>query len=135
MNAQRRFRFALLLSLMLVIPLGYGVRFLLSPNLEWLRNWLGNLAYESFWILLIMFLVPRVSFTKVAIGVCLSSFAIEWLQLWHPVWLQAIRATLPGRLVLGNSFFWADFPQYVIGSLVGWLWVRTLLRITQHKQS
>lgn len=132
MVAQRsRYRLALLVSLILVIPLGYGARFYLSTNQEWLRNLLGNIAYESFWILLVAFLFPQVSLLRTAIGVCLATFAIEFMQLWQPDWLQTIRATLPGKLVLGNSFVWADFPQYAFGSLVGWLWTWGLAQRTK----
>jgi Protein of unknown function (DUF2809) len=121
-----RYRLALLVSMALIIPIGYGSRFYLSPELEWLRNWIGNLAYECFWLLFVMFWLPQISPLRAAMAVCLASFAIEFLQLWQPLWLQFLRATLFGRLVLGNSFYWADFPQYIAGSFLGWLWVSLL---------
>lgn len=103
-----RYRLKLLLSLMLVILVGYSTRFYLPAEVEWLRNLLGNIFYEIFWILLAVFLFPQVSLLKIAIGVCLASCAIEGLQLWQPPFLQTLRATLPGKLVLGNSFVWVD---------------------------
>jgi hypothetical protein len=48
------------------------------------------------------------------------------LQLWQPPWLQAVRATLLGRLVLGNTFTWGDFLYYAIGCGLGWLWLRAI---------
>lgn len=116
------------MSLILLIPIGYVARFHLSSDQEWLQNLLGNIAYESFWILLVVFFFPTLGPAKAAIGVCSTSIAIELLQLWQPIWLQTLRATLPGRLVLGNSFDWLDLPQYAIGSFVGWLWVRAIKR-------
>ncbi len=121
-----RYRLALLVSMIVIIPIGYGGRFYLSPELEGLRNWIGNLAYECFWVLFVIFFLPQISPLRAAIAVCLASFAIEVSQLWQPNWLQALRATLLGRLVLGNSFYWADFPQYVAGSFLGWLWASLL---------
>lgn len=121
-----RYRLALLISMIVIIPIGYSGRFYLSPELEWLRNWIGNLAYECFWVLFVMFLLPQIPPFRAAVAVCLASFAVEFLQLWQPPWLQALRATLFGKLVLGNSFYRADFPQYVVGSLLGWLWVSLL---------
>jgi glycopeptide antibiotics resistance protein len=129
-----RYRLCLWLSLILIIPIGYLGRFYLPAELEWLRNLVGNIAYEMFWILLVLILFPRLSPTKAAIGVCLASFGIEFLQLWQPARLQAIRATLLGRLVLGNSFFWGDFPQYGLGSAVGWLWANLLLKLNHPKR-
>jgi len=121
-----RYRLALLISIGVIIPIGYGGRFYLSPDLEWLRNGIGNLAYECVWVFLTLLVWPQISPLHAAIGVCLASFGIEFLQLWQPPWLQALRATLLGRLVLGNSFLWADFPQYVIGSALGGLWASLL---------
>lgn len=127
------YRIAILISLLLVVPLGYGARFYLNSEQEWLRNLLGNIAYESFWIWLVVFLFPQTAPLNAAVGVCVASFAIEFLQLWHPAWLEAVRATLPGRLILGNSFLWADLPQYGLGSFVGWLWLWTLSRKLNRK--
>ncbi len=119
------YRLALLLSLIIIVPLGYWVRFRgVFP--EWLNDALGSVAYEIFWILLVALLLPRVAIERVAVGVCLATCAIEFLQLYQPDWLQAIRRTLPGRLILGNQFSWADFPPYLLGSLAGLGWVRAV---------
>ncbi|MBI4784696.1 MAG: DUF2809 domain-containing protein [Oscillatoriophycideae cyanobacterium NC_groundwater_1537_Pr4_S-0.65um_50_18] len=120
-----KYRLALLLSLVAIVPLGYWVRF--APlGASGLQDALGSVAYEIFWILLGVFLFPLVSPARVAITVGLATCAIEFLQLWQPPFLQALRATIPGRLVLGNTFSWADFPAYLTGSLVGWQWVKKL---------
>ena len=116
---------ALLLCMGAIVPLGYWVRFsqLGSP---WISDALGSVAYEIFWILLGVFLFPLASPAKVAITVGLATSAIEFLQLWQPPFLQMLRATVPGRLVLGNTFSWTDFPAYLTGSLAGWQWVKRL---------
>jgi hypothetical protein len=119
------YRLALLLSLIAIVPLGYWVRFRgVFP--EWLNDALGSVAYEIFWILLVVFLLPRLAIKRVAVGVCLATSAIECLQLYQPDWLQALRHTLPGRLILGNQFSWSDFPPYFVGSLAGLGWVRAV---------
>lgn len=123
-----QFRVALLVSIGLVVPLGYWVRFAPTGEWAWLSDTLGSVAYEVFWILLILLCWPQGSIVKAAIAVCLATCAIEFLQLWQPPFLQALRATLPGRLTLGNTFSWADFPAYAIGSLVGYGWAKTLQR-------
>ena len=89
-----RYRLALLISIGVIVPIGYSGRFYLSPDLEWLRNWIGNLAYDCFWVFLTLLVWPQISPLHAAIGVCLASFGIEFLQLWQPPWLQASRATL-----------------------------------------
>lgn len=124
-----KYRSLLLINIILIIPLGYAVRFSPGPAPEWLNDFLGSLAYQLFWILFVLFLYPRASLIWTAVGVCLFSCGLEFLQLWQPPWLQSLRATLPGRLVLGNTFTLSDFPPYFIGSFLGWLWVRWMYNI------
>ncbi|MEZ2239252.1 DUF2809 domain-containing protein [Microcoleus sp.] len=123
-----KYRIALLISIIVIIPLGYVVRFSRGPAPEWFNDSFGAIAYEIFWILLTVFLWPQASLVGTAIGVCVATCGLEFLQLWQPPFLQAARATLPGRLVLGNSFTWSDFPSYFVGSFLGWVWVRWLRR-------
>jgi Protein of unknown function (DUF2809) len=118
-------RSIILVNILGIVPLGYIVRF--SPSLpEYIRDPFGSIAYQIFWILLVLFIYPPANLKLTAIYVALGSCAIEFLQLYQPPWLQAIRATLPGRLVLGSTFLWSDLPVYFIGSYLGWLWVRWL---------
>jgi glycopeptide antibiotics resistance protein len=122
------YRSIVLVNILAIVPLGYIVRF--SPSLpESIRDPAGSIAYEMFWILTVIFFYPRANRQLTAIWVCLGSCAIEFLQLYQPPWLQAIRATLPGRLVLGSTFLWSDLPVYFIGSYLGWLWIRWLDRL------
>ena len=76
------------------------------------------------WILLVVFLFPQVSLLGTAVGVCIVTCGLEFLQLWQPPFLQATRATFFGRLILGNTFSWSDFPSYFVGSFLGWSWTR-----------
>jgi hypothetical protein len=58
-----------------------------------------------------------------------------FLQLWHPPLLEQIRATLIGKLLLGTTFVWWDFPHYILGCIFGWLWLRQLHKIGYAKKS
>jgi hypothetical protein len=49
------------------------------------------------------------------------SFLIELSQLWHPDWLENIRRTAVGGLLLGFGFQWTDLICYTAGCLIGWL--------------
>lgn len=124
-HSRLKYRIALLLSVLAIAPLGYVVRFSgFGPS--WFQDGAGSVAYEIFWIFLVALLLPTASPFRVAVGVCLATYGLEFLQLWQPAWLQALRATLPGRLVLGNTFTWSDFFSYFVGSLIGWLGLRSL---------
>src|SRR5207237_49913 len=47
------------------------------------------------------------------------SCAIEVSQLYHAPWIDAIRRTLPGALVLGYGFLWSDLVCYAAGVALG----------------
>lgn len=119
------YRVLCLILIVIIVPLGYFVRF--ASNTYW-SSTLGAIAYTIFWILLVQLLASNTSPKWTAIGVLLATCAIEFLQLWTPPFLQAIRATLPGRLILGNTFLWSDFPPYFVGCWLGWLMIKRLHR-------
>jgi glycopeptide antibiotics resistance protein len=132
-NSVMRYRIVLAVNAALMIPIGYLLRF--SPWLpEWFRNLAGNVAYETLLVLLVLLVAPRVLPRGAAIGVCLVSFGLEFLQLSQTPLLVAARENRLGRLILGNGFTWDDFPLYVLGSLVGYFWA-TWLRKTFWKAS
>ena len=47
----------------------------------------------------------------------LIAFAVECSQLWHPEWLDALRADRVVGLLLGRGFLWSDLLAYVVGVL------------------
>lgn len=48
--------------------------------------------------------------------------AVEFLKLYDPPWLDAVRRTLPGIIILGRVFNWRDIATYWIAiSLVAGL--------------
>ena len=57
------------------------------------------------------------------------SLMIELSQLYHAPWIDAIRRTRLGGLVLGYGFLWSDLACYAVGVvcgafaelLIGWL--------------
>ena len=58
----------------------------------------------------------------------LASYAVECSQLWHAPFLETLRGTTLGGLVLGYGFLWSDVVCYTVGALVcaaaEWLWRR-----------
>ena len=64
-------------------------------------------------------LAPRARTWRVAVAAVAFCFAIELLQLYQAPWIDAVRATTPGRLVLGQGFHAFDLVCYVIGAGIG----------------
>ena len=55
------------------------------------------------------------------------AWAVEFSQLYHAPWIEALRATLPGRLILGSTFNWPDLPAYAIAIALG-AWIEHFAR-------
>ena len=123
MKTYRRIVFGMLIAITL---LGFATKFYQGSLQFWLNNSFSSIFYEMFWIFLVALIWPRFSPGWVAFWVFAVTSALEFMQLWKPPFLQAIRATLIGRLLLGTSFVWSDFLYYAIGCTLGWLILRTL---------
>lgn len=114
--------------LLIVTLFGILAKSYAGPGRQWVNN-LGpaSIAYEVFFMLLAFLFIPRRrAITTIAITVCTATCAVEFLQLWKPPWLQALRGFTLGKAVLGHSFSWLDFPAYPIGCLIGWFLLHRL---------
>ena len=60
---------------------------------------------------------------------------IEFLQLWHPEFLESIRRYFIGRTILGTTFAWIDFIHYCIGFLLSVGLLNHLNRIEMQGES
>lgn len=61
------------------------------------------------------------------------SFIIEFSQLYQTVWINEVRSTVPGGLILGKGFLWIDLIRYTAGisgayALDRWCFTRILRR-------
>ena len=92
---------------------------------------LSKYGGDALWALMVFvgfgFLLPHASKLVVALLALAFSSGVEFSQLYHTPWIDAVRATLPGRLVLGNTFNWPDLPAYVLGIGLG-AWAEWRLR-------
>ncbi|WP_106141029.1 DUF2809 domain-containing protein [Spirosoma oryzae] len=93
------------------------------------RRFLGDITFvklyvgDSLWALMVFFgfavLFPRWPTRTTAVVALLFCFGIEFSQVYHAPWIDAIRATTLGGLVLGFSFVWSDLLCYSVGIAVG----------------
>ena len=117
-------RWPILLSLCVITPAGFWCKVYSGPGAWWFNDYGGGVAYEIFWCLVVFFFRPeKKNAAKIAVGVFVVTCLLETLQLWQPPLLQQIRATFAGKALLGTTFVWWDFPHYVLGSFIGWLWM------------
>jgi hypothetical protein len=126
MNRLSRQKLFTSISILIIVPIGFYSKFYSGPNAFWVNNSLGGVFYEIFWCLVIFLLLPNIIPWRIALVVFIVTCGLEFLQLWHPPFLQLLRGNFLGRSILGNSFTWSDFPYYVAGSVLGFFWIEIL---------
>jgi len=113
-------RWPYLLAIALVIPLGLSTRSAAVPWPALVAEHGGDVLYASMAYLGFRMLRPG-DRPPIALGLAVGAcFAIELFQLYQAPWIQAVRRTLPGRLVLGSGFEWVDFARYTAGAVGAW---------------
>ncbi len=102
-----------------VIGLGLGSR----AEAVALPPFLAKYAGDALWALMIFLglgiLLPArrtAAVAALAVAVCC---AVEFSQLYHAPWIDAIRRTTLGALALGDTFAWGDIAAYLVGIALG----------------
>lgn len=95
-------------------------------------NWVTLYLGDSLWAVMVFFLLGLIFKTKntrwVTKGALMYSFSIEIDQLYHSPWIDSLRETRLGGLVLGHGFLWSDLVSYAIGIGVGVLIEKLMFR-------
>ncbi|QWU45479.1 DUF2809 domain-containing protein [Bacillus sp. NP247] len=118
MNTKRN-RLLYAMFTIVVIILGLSSRKFAFALPDLLNDYLG----DALWALMIFtgfgFLFPKIETKKLAFISLIFCYGIEISQLYHASWIDNIRATTIGGLVLGYGFLWSDLVAYTIGVGVG----------------
>ena len=82
-------------------------------------EWIGRYAGDTLWAALVFWLLAliwrRASTARIGAAAITIAFAVEVSQLYHAPWVDAIRGTRVGGLILGSDFLWSDLLCYAIG--------------------
>lgn len=121
LDAQARSRLVYALLFALVITLGLASR--AKPVQPYLPQFINDYAGDTLWALMaflgIGFLWPKLSTGWVAAFAFGFALLIEGSQLSRAPWLEALRHTRFGGLVLGYGFLWSDLVCYAAGVVIG----------------
>nr|WP_242034293.1 DUF2809 domain-containing protein [Richelia sinica] len=110
--------------------MGFFWKYYTGPFHPWFNNYGSSLFYEIFWCLFASwFWRSRQAVQQIPILVFIITSILEFLQLWQPPILTAIRATLIGKWLIGTTFSWWDFWHYFLGCILGWLWLQQIHKI------
>lgn len=120
MIADKRSRIVYAVALALVVMMGLASR---SSFAVYLPNWIAIYAGDILWALMVFiglaFLFPRGSTLVLGLAALAISFGVEFGQLYQAAWVNGIRATRIGALVLGSGFKASDLLCYSVGISMG----------------
>ncbi len=114
------YRISSLVIATLMIVLGLASRHAaIAPSLP---VFLQQYAGDTLWAMLVYFLFaivfPQHGRIKLALYGLLFAYSIEISQLFHPPWLEVLRASRLGGLILGYQFVWSDMICYSVGIIL-----------------
>jgi hypothetical protein len=116
----KRSRVAYAIAIVAVVISGLLSR---SSLAEYMPSFIATYAGDTLWALMVFlgfgFLFPGMG-TLVVAGVALAvSFGVEFSQLYQADWINGVRDTRMGALVLGAGFLGSDFVCYTTGVAMG----------------
>jgi hypothetical protein len=110
-----------LLLLILIVILGLASRKypLFFPSVS------GKYPGDALWTiavyLLCCIILPKTPSYKIAGIALLISFLDEISQLYQAPWINEIRRTYPGHVILGSGFSMADLVAYTVGAALAYI--------------
>ena len=97
------------------IALGLASRRFATSLPDFVRLYAGDALWAATVYFLAATLWPRARISLLAVGALAFAFAIEASQLYHAPWIDGVRSTRLGALVLGQGFLWSDLVCYTAG--------------------
>jgi hypothetical protein len=119
MGQPRRSRITYGVVIVIVIALGLASRRFTSNLPAFVGDYAGDTLWALMVYLLLAFVWPSASSARLAAAALAFAFAIELTQLYHAPWIDRVRDTRLGALVLGYDFVWSDLLCYATGVAMG----------------
>ncbi|MEG2787328.1 MAG: DUF2809 domain-containing protein [Romboutsia sp.] len=79
--------------------------------------YIGDAIWASMIYFIIRTVIPNLKIINVAFIAIIVSYSIEISQLYQADWINNIRNTSLGGLVLGHGFLYEDLIAYLIGNI------------------
>jgi hypothetical protein len=105
--------------LAVTIVLGIGSRRLKPFLPDFIVAYAGDTLWALALYLILGLILPRWTTGCLAALALLLSLLIEVSQLYHAPWMDSIRQTAVGGLILGFGFLWSDLVCYAAGVGLG----------------
>ncbi|MBB3150938.1 hypothetical protein FHS16_000972 [Paenibacillus endophyticus] len=121
-------RISYLIAALTTMLLGYGSRRYAESLPAFVSVHMGDALWASMVYFGIRMLGASVSLKRSALLSFLFCFGIEFSQLYQAEWINAIRGTTIGALVLGSGYLTVDLVRYSAGIGIAMLLDRLLLQ-------
>lgn len=102
-----------------IIAIGLASRRYRTSLPPFLADYSGDTLWALMVYLLVSVFLPTKSTSIRAIVSLLIAFSVETSQLYHAPWIDRIRQTTLGGLILGFGFLWTDLICYTVGIIFG----------------
>ncbi|SDT69584.1 Protein of unknown function [Mucilaginibacter mallensis] len=109
-----KYRFTYFILIIVTIIIG-----LLSRHYTAIPLFIGDVLWALMVYFIMRFLFIKADITRIVIYSISFCYAIEFSQLYKAPWIDSLRHTLFGRLVLGDTFLWGDLLSYTGGIAIG----------------
>lgn len=116
---QRRNRLLYFCLIIFAIILGLSSRKFSGMLPSFIAEFSGDTLWALMVFLIFAFIFKNYSTFRIALLAIIFSFAIELSQLYQSDWINALRNTTPGGLILGYGFLWSDLLCYTAGIVIG----------------
>ncbi len=100
---------------------------------DFIHDYVGDAIWAGMIYLGFRFLMPLQTMKAAFVSALVFCYTIEISQLNQSEWLNALRRTTLGGLVLGFGFLWSDFLMYTLGIIAAtWVDKKVVKRQTQN---
>lgn len=114
-----RVRFVYFVVAVMVVVAGLASRAYQSSLPTYLAEYAGDTLWSLMLFLLVSAVQPSQPIGVRAVITFIVAFLVEVSQLYHAPWIDTIRRTTLGGLVLGFGFLWTDLVCYTLGIAIG----------------
>jgi hypothetical protein len=116
-----KYRIVFTIILAFILPLGWATRRFDNFFPDFIAIYGGDTLWATVVYLLFRIIFIQESSFRIFYYALTFAFLIEISQFYHASWIDTIRHTTFGALVLGNTFLWSDLVCYVAGITIGFL--------------
>lgn len=130
MNKQR---LAYTLLFFITIPIGLLTR--KKPNwfLPFIAKYGGDVLWAALFFFLFRWFFINKPLWKIALYTYFFAVCIEVSELYHAPWIDDIRRTFLGKMILGFGFLWSDIICYAVGVLLAWVVATFVDKLASYK--